>query len=142
MTLIIINQIILRAPFQTIHNPIPYMRYRSKPSTFPIHTPSTDHNPNRTLGTFPTHPHSQSIHEVPFPSHPHSQSVRRVPCQATTGQLTSRRMEDYNSTSNKTENLNKVSFYINSNESTITKTAGLSKTILHRHKSSIEDHIK
>jgi hypothetical protein len=54
------------APFQTIHNPILYTRYLSKPSTFPIRTLGTDHDPNRTLSTFPNHPHSQSIHKVPF----------------------------------------------------------------------------
>jgi hypothetical protein len=115
-------QSIHEVPFQVIHNPIAHAGYRpwhksysehlSKPSTFPF----------RTQGT--------------FPSHPHSQFVRRVPCQTPTGQLPTRRIKDHNSTSNKMENLNKVSSYISSNDSTITKVAGLSKTILHRHKSS------
>jgi hypothetical protein len=105
MTLTIINQTVLRAPFQTIHNLIPYMRYLSKQSIIPFHTLGTDHNPNCTLGTFPNHPHSQSIHDVPcqaihnpmsytryqpqpnlysvtFPIQPPSQSVHKVPCQA------------------------------------------------------------
>jgi hypothetical protein len=174
MMLTIINKIILWAPFQTIHNPNPYTRYLSKPSTIPFRTLGTDHNPSCTPGTFPDHPHSQAIHQVPFqaihipnpyagyrpqpnsysghlskpstfpiriggtfPSRPHSQSVCRVPCQTPTGQLKSHRMEDHNSTSNKMENLNKVSSYIKSNDSTITKTAVLCKTILYRHKSSI-----
>jgi hypothetical protein len=179
MTLTIINQTVLQAPFQTIHNPISCTRYLSKLSTFPIHMVGTDDNLIRTPGTFLNHQRSHFVHEVPFQaihipnpytvyqrqpilysehlskpstfpfrtrgtfsSCPHSQSIRRVPCQTTIGQLTSRRMEDHNlthdnSTSSKMKNLNKVSSYIKRNDSTITKTTGLSKTILRRHKSSI-----
>jgi hypothetical protein len=64
MTLTIINQTVLRA--QAIHNLIPYMRYLSKPSTIPFRTLGTDHDSNRTPGTFPNHPQSQFVHEVPF----------------------------------------------------------------------------
>jgi hypothetical protein len=66
MTLTIINQTIIRAPLQTIHNPIAYTRYLSKPSTLPFRTPGTNHNLIHTSSTFPNHPQSHSAHEVPF----------------------------------------------------------------------------
>jgi hypothetical protein len=59
------TQTVLWAPFQTNHHPNLYMRYLSKPSTFPIRTPGTNHNLIHTLGTFPNHIHSQSVHVVP-----------------------------------------------------------------------------
>jgi hypothetical protein len=105
MMLTIINQTILRAPFQTIHNSILYTRYLSKSSTFAIcmSVPTTTqtilwapfqtiHNPNpytrylsklstslcRTSGT------NHSIFRTPgtFPIQVPSQSVHKVPCQA------------------------------------------------------------
>jgi hypothetical protein len=55
-------------PFQTIHVPIPYIGYHTKPSLAQILTSydGNNHQPNRTLGTFPNRPQSHSVYEVPF----------------------------------------------------------------------------
>jgi hypothetical protein len=59
------SQTVLWVPFQTIHIPILYTRYLSKPSTFPCRTPGTNHSLFCTPGSFVIRPPSQSVHDVP-----------------------------------------------------------------------------
>jgi hypothetical protein len=65
MMLTIVNQTVLRAPFQTIHIPNPHMGYRPRPKPYSGQLFKSSTFPIYTQGTLPSHPHSHSIHRVP-----------------------------------------------------------------------------
>jgi hypothetical protein len=107
-------------PFQAIHDPIPHAGYRPHPKPYSGHFSKASTIPIRTRGTFPNCPQAHVVHRVPtiayfvlqtpVQSNHHPNPYTRHLAKLSTfpirtpgtrpnhyGQLTSRRMEDYNS---------------------------------------------